>query len=125
MKCVTVLSRAAAAAVLVGIVGCAKQPLPPLAPRADESEAVPARYVERGASGALAFDPPVAGDEPRVELSRGDRQPAAFVGYDSIQTTDYYLRVDDYTWDQWRNRGPVQDRYTRRAVTARAGVSQR
>jgi hypothetical protein len=68
---------------------------------------------------ALVFDPPIAQNEPGLELSRESRQPGAFVGYEQLTTTFFYLRTDD----RWRTDG--LDRYERRAISERVGMSFR
>jgi hypothetical protein len=44
---------------------------------------------------ALVFDPPSIADEPPLLLSRDDRRPAAFVGFDGPITTYYWIHTDD------------------------------
>lgn len=70
---------------------------------------------------ALVFDPPIAEYSAAVPFRDG-RQPTAFIGYDSVISTYFYVRVDD------RQRYITDDgigRYERRAVSERFGVSQR
>lgn len=70
---------------------------------------------------ALIFDPPVSEYSAAVPTREG-RERAAFVGYDSIISTYFYVRTDD------RQRFYSDDgagRYERRAVSERYGVSQR
>jgi hypothetical protein len=69
---------------------------------------------------ALVFDPPVA-DVPADALVREGRERTAFVGYDSIITTFFYLRTDD----RIRLGEGQTDRYERRAISERFGVSER
>ena len=76
----------------------------------------------RPASAALVFTPPVALDEPPMELSRDVRQPSAFVGYPEMIAEHFYLRWDDrQSNDGFRER----DRYERRAVSEKTGVLYR
>jgi|SRR5688572_24090952 len=103
------LSIAAILLLLVG-VGCARAPKPTGI----------ARYDDVTAS-SLAFDPPVIADEPRLELSRADRGPAAFVGYEEIITTHFYLRHDDH--QRWFDRDGGQ--FQRRAITETYGTRYR
>jgi hypothetical protein len=78
------------------------------------------RYEESNAS-ALAFDPPVVTNAMTPNLSREGREPTAYVGFDEVITTHFYLRHDDRQVIQgW---GP--DRYERRAISERFGVSYR
>lgn len=70
---------------------------------------------------ALVFDPPIA-EYSAVVPTREGRERSAFVGYDSVITTYFYLRTDD------RQRFFSDDgigRYERRAVSERIGVSRR
>jgi hypothetical protein len=69
---------------------------------------------------ALVFDPPVA-DVSAQALVRDGREPSAFVGYDSLITTYFYLRIDD----RIREGDGRGDRYERRAVSEKFGVSHR
>src|SRR3954447_4617177 len=68
---------------------------------------------------ALVFDPPIAQNEIPLELSRESRQAGAFVGYEQLSTTFFYLRTDD----RWRGDGT--DHYERRAISERVGMSFR
>jgi len=72
---------------------------------------------------ALVFDPPIVADQPRPELSRSGRWPEAFWGFDSGTTTYFYLRVDDRIDSGLERR--FGERYQRRAVTQRFGLSYR
>jgi hypothetical protein len=82
---------------------------------------------------ALVFDPPViAGEEP-LELSRADRAPGAFVGYEGPTVEHFYIRLDDSQIGArfggggrfGRGGGGTFDHYERRAVTERLGVRYR
>ena len=99
-----------ASLLLLVTVGCAKSP-PPTGVH---------RYGDAAAS-SLAFDPPVIADEPRVELSRADRGPSAFVGFEEIITTHFYLRTDDQ--QRWFDRDGGQ--YHRRAISETFGTRYR
>jgi hypothetical protein len=68
---------------------------------------------------ALVFDPPVAAGQPSLELARDERQPAAFVSYDDVQTTYFYLRLDD------RQRLSNDGRSERRVISETFGISRR
>ncbi|WP_428938992.1 hypothetical protein [Fontivita pretiosa] len=72
---------------------------------------------------ALVFDPPVVADQARLDLSRSGRWPEAFWGYDFGTTTHFYLRVDDRIDSGLERR--FGERYQRRAVTQRFGLSYR
>lgn len=103
------------AVLLLGAWGCASQPKPQAEPKAVAAAPV---YGEASA-GALVFDPPVIAGQPRPELARQDRIPGAFVGYESITATYFWVRVDD------RMDSDFNDRYERRAISTRVGVSYR
>jgi hypothetical protein len=76
---------------------------------------------------ALVFDPPIAANQPRLELSRDLRQPSAFVGYDGPITTYYWIHTDDWQNSAWSGdaSSSVGDQYERRAVIDTAGVRYR
>lgn len=71
---------------------------------------------------ALVFDPPVIADQEELDLSRQYRDPSAFVGYESLTATYFYVRTDDRQLD---DRGHRDDRFERRSVSTRVGVSYR
>jgi hypothetical protein len=71
-------------------------------------------------AGALAFDPPVLEGQERIDLSREDRRPSAFVSYDDTITTFSYTRTDDQQVIMNDN-----DRYDRRALSEKYGTSYR
>lgn len=75
-------------------------------------------YVEHSAA-ALAFTPAVAIGEPPVVLAREGREPSVFIGFDEISATAFYIRTDDRQSDQ------ISDRYQRRAVIEKVGVTYR
>jgi hypothetical protein len=79
------------------------------------------RYDEGSTASALAFDPPVIADAITPNLAREGRGEAAYVGYDETITTYFYLRNDDRQFIQ----GDGADRYERRAISERFGVSYR
>jgi hypothetical protein len=68
---------------------------------------------------ALAFDPPVLLGQPTAYLPRDEREAAAFVGYDSVSATYFYIRNDD------RLENPQDGWLYRRAIQERIGVSFR
>ena len=70
-------------------------------------------------AGSLVFDPPVIVGQPPLQLSRDDRAPSAFAGYDSTTATYFYVRTDD------RQTSDRSDRYERRSITEKTGVSYR
>ncbi len=72
----------------------------------------------------LAFDPPALAGSPRLDLSREDRGPAAFAGFEDESTTFFYLRVDDWFSDNLHGSSlPSRDQYQRRSVSETYGTS--
>ncbi|MGE5612023.1 MAG: hypothetical protein ACM359_22440 [Bacillota bacterium] len=67
----------------------------------------------------LVFAPPVALAEPPVYLWRDTRTPGAFVGFDELSATFYYIRQDDCQTSD------LTDNVLRRSVSERVGVSYR
>ena len=116
--------------VLMWVAGCQSQ-----APREDAAEALaPEPEYEAVTASALVFDPPVVQDEPRLELSRADRQPGVVMGYEELTAEYFSIRLDDRQINDgggFRGRGGrfgsggSYDRYERRAVTERVGVRYR
>jgi hypothetical protein len=114
-------------AVLLGlwIGGCAAKPPPVAAPVAE------APHYDDAVAAALVYDPPVVAAAPPAEFSRTGRGPSAFVGFDEVITTYYYLFIDDrqggygYNGTGTSGRGRSFDRYDRQAITQRVGVSYR
>ncbi len=72
------------------------------------------------ASAALAFAPPVARNEPELQLWREGRELTAFGGYEQTITQYHYVRTDDRQ-NIWGN----DDTFMRRALSVRFGVSTR
>jgi hypothetical protein len=75
---------------------------------------------------ALAFDPPVLAGEPRLDLSRDGRGPAAFDGFDEGRTTYYFLQSNDWYLDfavRGARGGQFPDYYQRHAVSETFGIS--
>lgn len=110
-------------------MGCQSQ-RPMVAGPPDEPSGA-AAYDEAVTASALVFDPPVTIGEEPLELSRADRQPGAFVGYDGPIVEHFYIRMDDRQignsfgggggW--WGSTGGgSSDFYERRAITERIGV---
>ena len=93
--------------------GCAVQPVAQLKPAGE------ARHV---ASASLAFDAPVTIGQPPLNLSREGRSPEAFVGYESITTTSFAVHTDDRQLDDSNGH---QDRFERRSISTKVGVSYR
>ena len=108
-------------------IGCASTR--PGATAKVEPAAAPVRY-EESTSIALAFDPPVTTGERLPDLSRDLRDPAAFVGFDGPSTTFYWIHTDDWQDSDWGGGGRgngfgAGDRYQRRAVMDKTGVTYR
>ena len=78
------------------------------------------RTYAPGAAAALAFDPPVLAGSPRVDLSRDDRQPAAFAGYQDTTTTFYFVN-----WDDKQDANPQDARMDREVTSQSVGTSYR
>jgi hypothetical protein len=101
------------AGVLGGmLVGCAA------AKRPASAEPSVREYQERTAT-ALAFTPPVAQGAEQIDLPRAEREPAIFVGFDALTETFFYVRTDD------RFTSDGSDRFIRRSIQERVGVSYR
>jgi hypothetical protein len=108
--------------------GCQTRPTSP-APRVT-TFSVESDYDAVTAS-ALVFDPPVVQGEPRLELSRAEREPRVAVGFEGETVERFYIRMDDRQVNDGfggigsRGGGGIYDRYERRAVTERIGVRYR
>lgn len=94
----------------VALSGCAKH-RSAVAPQGVEP-------VERPAV-ALVFTPSIAYGEPEADLSRDVRQAAAFIGFEEPAATFFAIRSDD------RQTTDNTDRFVRRSVSVRVGVSHR
>jgi hypothetical protein len=95
---------------------CDHKPAPTTQPSPILSEA----FYEPSHASALAFSPPIMQDEAPLDLTRADREPAAFVGYDDLIRTYIYVRTDD----RWSG-DSSSDRYERRAIIEKVGSSTR
>lgn len=104
------MKRAWAALSLVIVAGCAVLPR--------DRFAAPVRaYYEEQAAAALAFAPVWGEALPEAVLDRELREPAAFVGFDELTATFFYVRNDDRQMEEgW---------IFRRAVSERVGISYR
>jgi hypothetical protein len=133
-------------AILLGVamVGCATHqntPPPTTAPIAVTSPVVVqmADYQESPAP-ALVFDPASIADQPPLQLTRDDRRPAAFVGFDGPITTFFWIHTDDRQdnsgrglsggWGGWGGTGggwggSSGDTFQRDAQFDQTGVSTR
>ena len=97
---------------LLAIMGCQAQHA-----AQSRSRAIDEPDFDQAQAAALVFDPPISGDAYLPELSRAGRDLSAFVGYEDVTTTYTYLRIDD------RASTDRSDRYERRAISERLGVS--
>jgi hypothetical protein len=71
------------------------------------------------ASAALVFDAPITLDEAPLDISRSDRGPAAFWGFDQQSTSAY----DVFTYNrQSTDRG---DRFVQDSYSEKTGIIQR
>jgi hypothetical protein len=99
--------------LLLAAGGCAAR-----SPKRPDGMGMRPTYEDAPAA-ALVFDSPVTLNEPPIFLPRDQRQPGAFVGFDELTITYQYLRTDD------RHTNDGTDRYIRRSVSERIGVSYR
>src|SRR6266436_9096977 len=97
--------------ILALISGCAGKNMP-------QTLQKPHLYDEL-ASASLAFSPPIAQNEPPINLPRDQRQPGVFIGFDDVSASYFYIRTDD------RMTNDGTDHYVRRAVIEKIGVSYR
>jgi hypothetical protein len=107
--------------IIIGfmLVGCAAQ----RQPSNNRYEAIPTSAYLPATSTPLVFDPPVTLGQAPLELSRDGRAVDAFVGYESVTATYFYLRTDDRQMDNSNLHN--NDRYERRAVSEKVGVTYR
>ena len=105
----------------LALAGCASKPVAPAAPApvAQVSESV---YDRAATASALMYDPPVAVNAPRIEVSREGRHQSAFAGYEELTITQYYLYQDDR---QLNYGARNHDRFERQAITQKASVTYR
>jgi hypothetical protein len=115
MRCLAVIL----AAVL--LTGCAARAKTSQRVEAQPEPQLAADRYEPAEASALAFDPPIVASALTPSLAREGRGEAAYVGFDEVITTRFYLRYDDRQVIQ--SRGP--ERYERRAISERFGVSYR
>jgi len=101
---------------VAGLVGCESNHKPAAATQPSLSAE---SYYEPSHASALAFAPPIVAADVPMDLSRADREPTAFVGYDDLIRTYIYVRTDD------RFTGNGDGDYERRAITEKIGASTR
>jgi len=107
------------AALILALGGCASQP------QAVSQPQQPAHRYAPATAGALALDPPVLAGSPRLDLSRDDRGPAAFAGFEDSSTTFYSLEVDDWYSDYNSRHDGTRDDFERHATSESYGVIHR
>ncbi len=100
----------------VGLLGCQCQHKPAAA---TQPVALADRDYAPARASALVFSPPIAQNDAPLDLSRAEREPGAFVGFDDLSRTYLYVRTDD----RWSGDGT--DRYDRRAITEKVSSSTR
>src|SRR4051794_6990600 len=71
------------------------------------------------ACASLAFSPPIAQNEPPINLAREQRQPGVFIGFEDVSASYFYIRTDD------RMTNDGTDHYVRRSIIEKVGVSYR
>jgi len=97
-------------------VGCSIHRAPTSQP---SHQAIAPPCFENARVAALVFDPPVSVGDPPLDLSRTPRERSAFVSYDEVFSTYFYVRMDDR--QILSNSGNSQ----RRVVTETFGVTRR
>jgi hypothetical protein len=97
------------AALTLSIVGCASHP------KHSDTVGIERTYQPQLAS-ALVFDPPISAGVIIPDLSRDNRGPSAFFGFQQGEITFYDLHVED------RQSGGQNDRYRRDAISDKIGT---
>src|SRR5258706_7585855 len=113
--------------IAIALAGCASQPA---VPRARSSQVPETRRYEESTASALIFDPPVAYDQPPLELTREDRIPSAFVAFYEPIITYYWIHTDNRQVSDYGSRAcggrfgaiGIGDCFQRRAVSDKVGV---
>jgi hypothetical protein len=70
-------------------------------------------------SSALVFDPPIAMNEPAIDLTRSTHGEAAYAGYEDTTTTFFYIHTDD------RQTTDSTDRFVREGYSEKVGATRR
>lgn len=116
----------------LALTGCCASHKPATTSATADASLASQRQYEDASASALVFDPPVTVGETAPQLDRDVRQPSAFIGFDGPITTYYWIHTDDSQVSDWGNggggsgkNGGVGDRYERRAVIDRTGVTYR
>jgi hypothetical protein len=71
------------------------------------------------ATAALAFDPPIAMNEPALDLSRSTHGEAAFAGFENTTTTFFDVHTDD------RQTTDLSNRFVREGYSEQVGSVSR
>jgi hypothetical protein len=100
---------------MLAVAGCSWESHPPTTQPAAVIETV----YEPALASALAFTPPIAQNEPPLDLARDLRRPGAFVGFDEVTRNFTYVRTDD------RFSADGTDRFERHAIIEKVGSSSR
>ena len=114
------MSLLAVSGLMLGGCGSHRQP-PPQARVPELFRQTDDAQLASATAAALVYDPPVIANEPPLDLSRDGREPVAVLGYEQLTTTFSYTRSDD----RFRVNFGDGDRYERRAVSERVGVTYR
>jgi hypothetical protein len=95
--------------------GCANHPAP-------TTQIVVEPAVTAVAASALVFDPPITAESGSLDLTRDDREPSSFAGYEQSSTTLSYIRIDDRqgAGSFWRGDG-----YERQAIVVQSSIRYR
>jgi len=110
--------------IAVSLAGCKSKSgsTCPACPTTAPAQALAPERDDAIVASALVFSPPIAAGEQPLDLARGPRQASAFVGYDQLTTTFSFTQtVDQQGLLNWAN----GDRFNRRSVSTRVGVSTR
>ncbi len=92
------------------LAGCASKPV---------STAYQTQANLDNSSSALVFDPPIAMNEPAIDLSRSTHGEAAYAGYEDTTTTYFYIHTDD------RQTTDSSDRFVREGYSEKVGATRR
>lgn len=103
----------------LAVAGCASQPAQPAAVTAPPPEPV----YDDAVAAALVYEPPVMVDQPRLEIPRENRAQSAYVGFEELTATYYYLWQDDRQLNYGNSNH--HDRFERRAISVKTGVTYR
>jgi hypothetical protein len=108
-------------ASLFALAGCSSEshPKPLAAAATTQPIARLEESYEPALASALVFTPPISINDPPVELSRADREPGAFVGFEDQTRSFLYVRTED------RYSSDGQGRFERRSIVEQLGSTTR